>query len=86
MTTSSFLRWLFRSQVSLFHYSAVDLVGFNFAAEILLLGTGSRLVPPPQAIRQHLNNIGVQIDVMDTVRYILPLVFEHNLYQPVRSA
>ena len=36
--------------------------------EILVFGTGKRLVPPPPSIRQYLNKIGIQIDVMDTVR------------------
>lgn len=43
-----------------------------FIAEILLLGTGKRLIPPPPSIRQYLNSIGIQIDIMDTVRRALP--------------
>ncbi|PSR73693.1 hypothetical protein PHLCEN_2v10612 [Hermanssonia centrifuga] len=34
--------------------------------EILLLGTGKRLILPPPSIRQYLTSIGIQIDVMDT--------------------
>ncbi|TCD63965.1 hypothetical protein EIP91_004734 [Steccherinum ochraceum] len=34
--------------------------------EILLLGTGKTVVPPPPSIRQYLSKIGVQIDVMNT--------------------
>lgn len=36
--------------------------------ELVLLGTGKRVIPPPPHIRQYLSNIGIQIDVMDTVR------------------
>ncbi|GAC95648.1 hypothetical protein PHSY_003224 [Pseudozyma hubeiensis SY62] len=34
--------------------------------EILLFGTGSRVLPPPQPIRQHINDLGIQLDVMST--------------------
>ncbi|KAI0700592.1 DUF498-domain-containing protein [Cytidiella melzeri] len=34
--------------------------------ELLLFGTGRRLVLPPPSIRQHLNKIGLQVDFMDT--------------------
>ncbi|KAJ9476893.1 hypothetical protein PHBOTO_000579 [Pseudozyma hubeiensis] len=34
--------------------------------EILLFGTGPRVLPPPQPIRQHINELGIQLDVMST--------------------
>ncbi|PVF95520.1 DUF498-domain-containing protein [Serendipita vermifera] len=34
--------------------------------EILLLGTGKSLLPPPPSIRQYLHQIGIQFEVMDT--------------------
>ncbi|EKM59727.1 uncharacterized protein PHACADRAFT_137870 [Phanerochaete carnosa HHB-10118-sp] len=34
--------------------------------ELVLLGTGQRVVPPPPHIRQYLSQIGIQIEVMDT--------------------
>ncbi|KAK0207033.1 NADH dehydrogenase 1 alpha subcomplex assembly factor 3 [Desarmillaria ectypa] len=34
--------------------------------EILLLGTGARLVQPPQFIRTYMSQLGVQVDTMDT--------------------
>ncbi|KIM35165.1 hypothetical protein M413DRAFT_449874 [Hebeloma cylindrosporum] len=34
--------------------------------EILLLGTGKTLVQPPPFMRDHLNGLGIQLDVMDT--------------------
>ncbi|KAI0068633.1 DUF498-domain-containing protein [Artomyces pyxidatus] len=34
--------------------------------EILLLGTGRSVVPPPAPLRQYLNELGIQLDVMDT--------------------
>ncbi|KAJ3798974.1 NADH dehydrogenase 1 alpha subcomplex assembly factor 3 [Lentinula aff. detonsa] len=34
--------------------------------EILLLGTGKTIFQPPQFIRDHLNKMGTQLDVMDT--------------------
>ncbi|KAI0053747.1 DUF498-domain-containing protein [Auriscalpium vulgare] len=34
--------------------------------EILLLGTGRSVVPPPAPLRQYLNQLGIQVDVMDT--------------------
>ena len=37
-------------------------------AEILVLGTGSRLLPVPVHIRQFLRNKGVTLEVQDTVR------------------
>ncbi|KAF9067655.1 NADH dehydrogenase 1 alpha subcomplex assembly factor 3 [Rhodocollybia butyracea] len=34
--------------------------------EILLLGTGKTIFQPPPFIRDHLNKMGIQLDVMDT--------------------
>ncbi|KAF5371316.1 hypothetical protein D9758_004205 [Tetrapyrgos nigripes] len=34
--------------------------------EILLLGTGKLISQPPPFIREHLNQMGIQLDVMDT--------------------
>ncbi|KAJ3876371.1 NADH dehydrogenase 1 alpha subcomplex assembly factor 3 [Lentinula edodes] len=34
--------------------------------EILLLGTGKTIFQPPPYIREHLNKMGIQLDVMDT--------------------
>ncbi|TFY54336.1 hypothetical protein EVG20_g9748 [Dentipellis fragilis] len=34
--------------------------------EILLIGTGRSVVPPPPELRQYLNELGIQVDVMDT--------------------
>ncbi|KAI0276323.1 hypothetical protein BGY98DRAFT_986365 [Russula aff. rugulosa BPL654] len=36
--------------------------------EILLIGTGKSVNPLPAVLRQHLNKIGIQVDVMDSVR------------------
>ena len=35
--------------------------------EIVLFGTGKRVLPPPAPIRQHLNSLGIQLDVQSTV-------------------
>jgi len=34
--------------------------------EILILGTGKRVLHPPAHIRAYLNGLGIQLDVMDT--------------------
>ncbi|ESK84885.1 duf498 domain protein [Moniliophthora roreri MCA 2997] len=34
--------------------------------EILLLGTGKTLVQPPPFVREYLNSLGIQVDVLDT--------------------
>ncbi|RSH93381.1 hypothetical protein EHS25_007737 [Saitozyma podzolica] len=34
--------------------------------EILLLGTGERVVPAPKAIREYISSLGIQLDVMDS--------------------
>jgi NADH dehydrogenase [ubiquinone] 1 alpha subcomplex assembly factor 3 len=34
--------------------------------EILLLGTGKHVAPLPQTLRNHLNQQGIQVDIMDT--------------------
>ncbi|KAI0268101.1 DUF498-domain-containing protein, partial [Gloeopeniophorella convolvens] len=34
--------------------------------EILLIGTGKSVSPLPSALRQHLNKLGIQVDVMDS--------------------
>jgi NADH dehydrogenase [ubiquinone] 1 alpha subcomplex assembly factor 3 len=38
--------------------------------ELLLLGTGKTMSLPPPAIREYLHEIGVQVDVMDTVSFV----------------
>ncbi len=35
--------------------------------EIVLFGTGKRVLPPPTPIRQYLNELGIQLDVQSTV-------------------
>ena len=37
--------------------------------EILILGTGKSVSQPPPSIRSYLNSLGIQLDVMDTVRF-----------------
>ncbi|KZP00229.1 DUF498-domain-containing protein [Calocera viscosa TUFC12733] len=34
--------------------------------EILLFGTGKSIILPPPSVRTHLNNLGIQLDFMDT--------------------
>jgi len=43
------------------------LIFLFFLSEILLLGTGKTLVQPPPFMRDYLNGLGIQLDVMDTV-------------------
>jgi NADH dehydrogenase [ubiquinone] 1 alpha subcomplex assembly factor 3 len=35
---------------------------------MLLLGTGERTLPPPPFLRAYLSKLGIQLDVMSTVR------------------
>lgn len=34
--------------------------------EILLFGTGARVIPAPPEIRDYISSLGIQLDVMDT--------------------
>ncbi|EIM20615.1 DUF498-domain-containing protein [Wallemia mellicola] len=34
--------------------------------EILLLGTGKHMLPPPPSFNKYLNSLGIQVDVIDT--------------------
>ena len=36
--------------------------------EILLIGTGKSVKPLPAVLRRYLNKLGIQVDVMDSVR------------------
>lgn len=36
--------------------------------EVLLIGTGQRNVQPPPFLRPYLNQLGITLDCMDTVR------------------
>lgn len=36
-------------------------------AEILIFGTGERVLPAPKAIRDYISGLGIQLDVMDSV-------------------
>ena len=56
----------FSSVVRVFRSVVRVLIGV--VIEILLLGTGKTMVLPPPSIRQYLSKIGIQIDVMNTVR------------------
>ncbi|CAG8628194.1 15844_t:CDS:2, partial [Acaulospora colombiana] len=52
-------------------WSAADFELFEVLVpkpEILLIGTGKSLLQPPPSIRQYLHQIGVQFEIMDTVR------------------
>ncbi|KAG7097482.1 hypothetical protein E1B28_004824 [Marasmius oreades] len=46
------------------HFEVFELVVPR--PEILLFGTGETLAQPPPVIRNHLNKLGIQLDVMDT--------------------
>lgn len=46
------------------HFELFDVVVPK--PEILLLGTGKRIVQPPSFMRTYLNDRGIQLDVMDT--------------------
>lgn len=48
-------------------HTSIVLYSLPVFVELLLLGTGNRLVLPPPSIRQYLGTIGVQADFMDTV-------------------
>ncbi len=51
------------------HRTRIDhSVPFLFSPEILLIGTGKSVNPLPTILRQHLNKLGIQVDVMDSVR------------------
>ena len=39
--------------------------------EILLIGTGKSVKPLPAVLRRYLNKLGIQVDVMDSVRTCL---------------
>lgn len=39
----------------------------DYISEILLLGTGSTVLPPPPELRSYISSLGIQLDVMDSV-------------------
>jgi NADH dehydrogenase [ubiquinone] 1 alpha subcomplex assembly factor 3 len=44
-----------------------------YSPEILLVGTGKSVAPLPTPLRQYLNKLGIQVDVMDSVEDPPPL-------------
>jgi NADH dehydrogenase [ubiquinone] 1 alpha subcomplex assembly factor 3 len=54
--------------------SGMIILTLEFLSEILLLGTGLTVIPPPPSIRQYISSLGIQLDVMDSVRSPFPLV------------
>lgn len=43
-------------------------VSFYCSPEILLIGTGKSVNPLPAVLRRYLNKLGIQVDIMDSVR------------------
>ncbi len=39
----------------------------ELTAEILIFGTGARVLPPPREVRDYISSLGIQLDVMDSV-------------------
>ena len=42
-------------------------VQVSLTLEILILGTGNTVLPVPNSIKAHLNSLGIQLDVQNTV-------------------
>jgi hypothetical protein len=54
--------------------------------EILLLGTGATVLPPPPEIRSYISSLGIQLDVMDSVRTPIDLdMWFRSIYRYVTS-
>ena len=54
--------------------------------EILLLGTGLTVLPPPPELRRYISSLGIQLDVMDSVSPMaVPSVRPHVLITMIRS-
>jgi uncharacterized protein len=60
---------------SLFNFIIFFFVFMMSLVEILLLGTGKKLIQPPPFMRAYLGRLGIQLDVMDTVRYQLSFLW-----------
>ena len=54
--------------------------GLYLFVEILLFGTGRKLIQPPPFIQAYLGTLGIQLDVMDTVCTSLPTSTLHTSY------
>ena len=50
-------------------------------SEILLLGTGSTVLPPPPELRSYISSLGIQLDIMDSVSLISTV----SLFFPVET-
>lgn len=50
-----------------------------FGTEILILGTGKTVSLPPPSIKSYLNSLGIQLDIMDTVRLCIPIAHAKSL-------
>lgn len=61
------------------HRAQRGLTTFVRSPEILLIGTGKSVNPLPAVLRQHLNKLGIQIDVMDSVRGPTTFSYSHQL-------
>jgi uncharacterized protein len=46
----------------------VDIFLCRSPSEILLFGTGASTLPPPPFLRAYCQSLGIQLDVMKTVR------------------
>lgn len=56
--------------------------------EILLVGTGKKGLFPPPGFKKYLNGLGIQVDVLDSVRFLhfsSSLFFEYLHYSPYRG-
>ena len=66
LSISSFSKWSSRGQVRHLEFKAVHHT--HSFAEILMLGTGDQAVLPPPLVKEYLNGLGIQLDVMNSVR------------------
>lgn len=63
----------------------LSLMRVNLLTEILLLGTGERMLPLAPYLKKYINSLGIQVDTLDSVGYLIVLLRRQLTSQMIHS-
>ena len=57
------MKWIFYNKLNLFLYRGIGTI----IKELLIFGTGKSFVPIPLNVKKYINDLGIQIESVDSV-------------------